>query len=122
MKMNLDTMNEMILKWRSHYLVFNPCPVTAQQRCSLLRGHTSSVCCLLVNWELRLVNLRAMQLCSQFTGAMGQYSNYEHGNIWQSYGNHESWTNGQCRRVQASHERWIDGRPSLVDFGVTAIR
>ena len=25
-------------------------------------------------------------------------------------------------RAQASHERWIDGRPSLVDFGVTAIR
>lgn len=23
-------------------------------RCSILRGHTSSVCCLLVNWDLRL--------------------------------------------------------------------
>ena len=28
--------------------------VLLQLRCSILRGHTSSVCCLLVNWELRL--------------------------------------------------------------------
>lgn len=32
---------------------FLVCLNSTSPRCSLLRGHTSSVCCLLVNWDLR---------------------------------------------------------------------
>ena len=57
---------EMVVLSDSHYLV--PCLV--RLRCSLLRGHTSSVCCLLVNWELRLRALWAGLGYAANNGAM----------------------------------------------------